>query len=203
MLNFKVLLLDVRTPFGDSYPFWIEVSLLWQGARKIRDQRGDFKHQRCVAGVNHTVEVTTWSGPGVSTSQNETKWPQHIAFEVICLNQKRVLLVVIILCLQKTHSSLVIYLVHVWWTCAMDGACFGWVLLTLKRLKCPAVPLIEVQIRGYWSLSSDAGPNDFATFSNLTVNVRCVWGNIQCLVSCCSLSHICVHFRSLTCQATR
>ena len=49
-------------------------------------------------------------------------------------------------------------------------------LLTLKRLKCPAVPLIEVQIRGYWSLSSDAGPNDFATFSNLTVNVRCVWG---------------------------
>ena len=78
------------------------------------------------------------------------------------------------------------------WTTALVLVEF---LLTLKRLKCPAVPLIEVQIRGYWSLSSDAGPNDFATFSNLTVNVRCVWGSIQCLVNHCSLSHMCVHFK--------
>ena len=150
---------------------------MWQGARKIRDQRGDFKHHRCVAGVNHTDEVTTWSGPGVSTSQNETKWAQHIAFEVICLNKNECCLLSSPFLQETTHLSLVIFLVcmfggHVQWT-ALVLVEF---LLTLKRLKCPAVPLIEVQIRGYWSLSSDAGPNDFATFSNLTVNVRCVWG---------------------------
>ena len=190
MFNFKVLLLDLRTALGNSYPFWIEC------LKKCDKVQGKSVTSEEISNITVAWPVLTsqqWGHRMIrSRGFNLPKWNQMAPTHCIWSNlpqKNRVLLVVIPFFAGKNHLYITCYFscAHVWWTCAMDdGACFGWVLLTLKRLKCPAVPLIEVQIRGYWSLSSDAGPNDFATSSNLTVNVPCVWGNIQCLVKYCS-----------------
>ena len=60
MLNFKVLLLDVRTPFGNSYPSWIEVGILCdkvQGKSVTSEEISNITVAWPVK--NHTDEVTT------------------------------------------------------------------------------------------------------------------------------------------------